>query len=201
MALTERLIDASPATVFGVLADPRSYAYWVIGSLEIREADCDWPQTGTRFHHTVGIGPLRVKDHTCVEDVRPGEFLQLKTRARPLGNARVKLQLEPAGRATRVTMTEDPADKPTALLFTPPTHALVHRRNVRSLGRLAELAEGRRPIPGDEPEADVSTPNGDGSVKNPEARKRRSGWATAGAVSGAAVVLGVIALLLSRHRR
>lgn len=61
MAQTERLINASPEAVFGVLADPRGYAYWVIGSLEVREADPEWPRPGSRFGHTVALGPLRVK--------------------------------------------------------------------------------------------------------------------------------------------
>ena len=173
MAHNERLIEASPQAVFDVLADPRGYAYWVIGSMEVREADDDWPRRGSRFHHTVGIGPLRVKDHTRVEEVRPGHFLQLETKARPLGNARVKLQLEPEGNSTKVTMVEDPADKPTAFVFMPLTHLLMRKRNVRSLDRLAELAEGRLPMPGDEPGGSATTTDGPGSVENPNVRKRR----------------------------
>jgi uncharacterized protein YndB with AHSA1/START domain len=173
VAHNERLVDASPEAVFGVLADPRSYAYWVVGSIEIRDADPNWPEVGSRFHHTVGIGPLRVKDYTVVEDVKPGRFLQLQTKTRPLGNARVKLELERLDGRTRVTMTEDAADKPTAFVFMPLTHLLVRGRNVRSLDRLAELAEGRRPVPGEEAAAPARTPRGEGSVENPEARARR----------------------------
>lgn len=193
MAQNERVIDAPPEDVFGVLADPRGYAYWVVGSIEIRDADPNWPQAGSRFHHTVGIGPLRVKDYTVVEDVDPGRFLQLETKTRPLGNARVKLELERLDSGTRVTMVEQPADKPTALVFMPLTHLLVRGRNVRSLDRLAELAEGRRPVPGDEPDAPTRTPHGEGSVVNPDALARREagGRATAalmarGALAGLA---------------
>lgn len=175
MSRNEHIIEAPPRAVFAVLADPRSYAYWVIGSIEIREADRNWPEKGSRFHHTVGMGPLRTKDYTVVEDVRPGEFLQLQTKTRPLGNARVKLELEEAGAGTCVTMIEDPADKPTAFLFNPLTHLLMHGRNSRSLERLAELAEGRRPMPGEEAGASSRTPHGEGTVVNPEARERRQG--------------------------
>ena len=87
MASTDRLIHAPPARVFEVLADPRSYAYWVIGSREVRAADADWPQPSSRFHHTVNIGPLHVRDHTEVEKMEPDRFLQLKANARPFGTA------------------------------------------------------------------------------------------------------------------
>ena len=151
MARSERVIAASPEAVFNVLADPRGYAYWVIGSMEVRGASSDWPRAGSRFYHTVGIGPLRIKDHSVVEEVRPDRFLQLVAKARPLGNARVKLELEPAAGGTRITMIEDPADKLTAFVFQPLTHLFTWARNVRSLDRLAELAEGRRPIPATSP--------------------------------------------------
>ena len=62
MAQNERVINATPGAVFRVLSDPRSYAHWVIGSIEIRNADPGWPQVGSRFHHTVGMGPLRIKE-------------------------------------------------------------------------------------------------------------------------------------------
>jgi len=178
MARNEHLIQAPPETVFGVLADPRSYAYWVVGSEEIRDADVTWPARGSRFHHTVKIGPLRLKDNSEVEEVRPGHFLQLKVNGRPLGTARVKIALEPAdGGATRVTMVEDPGNTPSALMFNPLTHLLVRGRNVWSLDRLAELAEGRVPIPGEEPGAPHRTTTGDGAVQNPAARARRRAMA------------------------
>jgi hypothetical protein len=113
-----------------------------------------------------------------VEEARPGEFLQLKAKARPLGNARIKLELEPFDGGTRITMIEDPADKPTAFVFNPLTHLLMRGRNLRSLERLAELAEGRRPMPGEEAGAPSRTPYGDGVVVNPEARERREGGET-----------------------
>ena len=176
MARTERVIAASPEAVYEVLTDPRSYAYWVIGSMEVRGASSDWPRPGSRFHHTVGMGPLRIKDHTVVEEARPNRFLQLRAKARPLGNARVKLELEQEDAGTRVTMIEDPADAPTAFLFMPLTHLVTRGRNVRSLDRLAELAEGRRPMPGDEPGAPERTPDGDGAVENPRMRARHAAW-------------------------
>jgi uncharacterized protein YndB with AHSA1/START domain len=140
MARAERLIPASPERVFAVLADPESYGYWVVGSDTIRDADDGWPAPGTRFHHRVGWGPLKVSDSTEVVSVDPPHCLELRARARPLGTAHVLLRLERRGGGTLVTMVEDPGDPLTWLVFNPLTHALVRRRNAASLRRLEELA-------------------------------------------------------------
>jgi uncharacterized protein YndB with AHSA1/START domain len=173
LARNERIIKVSPRDVFDVLSDPRGYAYWVLGSMEIRNADSSWPAQGSRLHHTVGVGRLRIRDHTTVEAVENGRHLQLKAQTGPLGSARVKLSLEEVEGGTRVTMVEDPADKPTAFVFMPLTHLLMRARNVRSLDRLAELAERRTPMPGEEPGAPIRTLHEDGAVENPRARRRR----------------------------
>lgn len=145
MARNETVIAATPEQVFAVLADGRSYGYWVVGSSEIRDVDAGFPAAGTRFHHTVGFGPLKVADHTRVEESVPPHRLTLRAKARPLGTALVRLELHPHAAGTRVVMTEDPADKLSALVFNPLTHLLVRGRNVESLRRLKELAEGRGP--------------------------------------------------------
>jgi uncharacterized protein YndB with AHSA1/START domain len=146
MARTVRRIAATPEQIFDVLSNPDSYGYWVVGSKEVRDADPDWPTPGSRFHHTVGWGPLDVKDHTEVEEIDRPRRLQMRAKARPLGTARVTLELKPEDGHTCVTMIEDPADPLTALVFNPLTHLLVRGRNVKSLERLAELAEGRRTV-------------------------------------------------------
>ena len=188
MARTERLINASPTAVFDVLADPRSHVYWVVGSREIRDSDADWPRPGSRFAHTVNIGPLRVRDQTEVEEVDSGRRLQMRAKARPFGTARIKIELEPVVDGTRVTLVEQAADALSAFLFQPLTHLAVQRRNARSLDRLAELAEGRRPIPGDEPEAPVRTPGEAGAVVNPmlHGRRRPAPALARGALAGLA---------------
>jgi uncharacterized protein YndB with AHSA1/START domain len=143
-------IAAPPRRVFALLSDPRSYAYWVVGSREIRGADSDWPAVGSAFHHTVGVGPLHVKDHTVVEAVEPPRMLQIKAKARPLGTARVTLELRRRGRGTEVTMTEGPGDMVTAILFNPLTRRLVGHRNEWSLERLRDLVEGRVEMPSED---------------------------------------------------
>jgi len=143
MARNERLIPASPERVFAVLSDPDAYSDWVVGSDAIRDADATWPEVGSRFHHRVGVGPLKVDDHTEVLDMEPARRLKLHAKARPLGTAKVELDLERRGGGTLVTMVEDPGDPLTRLLFNPLTHYLVRRRNDESLRRLEALATAR----------------------------------------------------------
>jgi uncharacterized protein YndB with AHSA1/START domain len=140
MARNQRLIPASPERVFAVLADPDAYGDWVVGSDAIRDADPTWPEVGSRFHHRVGFGPLKVNDHTEVIAMEPERRLELHAKARPLGTARVALDLERRGGGTLVTMVEDAGDPLSRLLFNPLTHVLVRRRNDESLRRLEQLA-------------------------------------------------------------
>jgi hypothetical protein len=120
--------------------------------------------------------------------MRPGRFLQLKVRARPFGNARVKIELDDVDGGTRVTIIEDPADLPSAFVFQPLVHLITRWRNLWSLQRLAELAEGRVTRPGEEAEAPSRTADGDGSVVNPRLHGRGDG--RRGAVSAIAGGLG-----------
>ncbi len=145
MARNETVIDAPPEAVWAVLADGRSYGHWVVGSSEIRSVDPGFPAVGTRFHHKVGMGPIKVADHTRIEESVEPTKLVLRAKARPLGTALVTMQLEPHPRGTKVTMVEDPADKLTAFVFNPATHLMVRGRNVESLKRLKAMAEGHGP--------------------------------------------------------
>ena len=139
--MTEAQFSVAPQRVFAVLADPESYADWVVGSHSIRDADPDWPAVGSRFHHRVGVGPLTVKDHTEVLEVDPPHRLVLRARARPLGTAKIELVLEPRDGGTHVTMTEVAGDPLSKLAINPLTDPLVHRRNVESLRRLQRISE------------------------------------------------------------
>ena len=145
MGRTTHTIDAPPSRVFDVLSDPDSYGEWVVGSKRVRDADPDFPAPGSRFHHTVGFGPITVSDHTVVEELKRPQRIKLRAKARPLGTAHVTLELKRKGRSkTEVTMTEGPADPLSALAFFHPlTLLLVRGRNDESLRRLGELAAGR----------------------------------------------------------
>ena len=145
MATNHRFMPVPPAAVWDALADPGSYAYWVVGSKVVRDADEGWPAPGTRFHHTVGVGPLEVSDYTESLDARPPERLRMRAKARPLGMAQITLEMEPRDGGTLVRMTEN-ADGPTAVLsLNPLVHLFTKARNAESLMRLEELALRRAP--------------------------------------------------------
>jgi len=140
MAANERFMPVPPDAVWEALADAGGYGYWVVGSSEIRDADPTWPASGSRFHHTVGVGPLRIRDHTeSVAAERP-RLLRLRAKARPLGTARVTLELTPEHGGTRVRMVEDPDGWTSVLIVNPLVHLLTRGRNAESLMRLEELA-------------------------------------------------------------
>jgi hypothetical protein len=147
VARNEILVGASPEDTFRVLADPRCYGVWVVGSSEIRRADPDWPAAGTVFHHTVGVAPLRIADHTEAVAADPPRSIELLAHARPLPPARIRLVLQPEGRGTRVVMHEDVEPTLLRLLLWPVTQIAVTLRNAQSLRRLKGLAEGTIPWP------------------------------------------------------
>ena len=129
-----------PAAVWDALSDAPAYGYWVVGSKVIRDADPTWPAPGAKIHHTVGLGPFELSDETeCLEADEPHR-LQLRAKGRPLGTAKVTLEMTPRGGGTEVLMTENPdgAFRPLALL--PPLQIFSALRNAESLMRLEELA-------------------------------------------------------------
>lgn len=133
-------MNASPEDVWAILAHPPHYGYWVVGSSEIESWDVDWPAPGTRFDHKVGYKPFRISDHTEVVEADEPYRLVLRAKARPLGIARVVLELEPHPEGTKVTMVEDP-EGIYWLVMPPPMHIPMRLRNAESLRRLRELAE------------------------------------------------------------
>ena len=147
MARNEISIAAPPEAVFDLLADPRAYGKWVVGSREIRAADESWPAPGSAFDHSVGKAPLVIKDDTSVVDSQPPVMLELRARARPLPTARITLHLQPYGRGTRVTMIEEPTNRVLRMAGGHLLHAAVRIRNRESLRRLKALAEGTTPRP------------------------------------------------------
>jgi uncharacterized protein YndB with AHSA1/START domain len=143
MARTTIHVSAPPEAVFAVLADPQSYDHWVVGCKEIRGVEGAWPAPGSTFHHSVGMGPITVKDSTSVTESTPPHRLVLRARARPTGIARVELDLAPRDGGTEVTITEVPVEGPPALLHNPLQDWLIDRRNREGLRRLKQLAEAR----------------------------------------------------------
>lgn len=140
MASNERFMPVPPEAVWDALADAGGYGYWVVGSNEIRDADATWPQPGSRFHHTVGAGPLRIDDHTESLEAQRPSLLRIRAKARPLGTAVVTLTMTPQDGGTRVRMTENPDGLTAWLAFNPLVQLLLRGRNAESLMRLEELA-------------------------------------------------------------
>jgi uncharacterized protein YndB with AHSA1/START domain len=144
MATTRTHIAASPDEVFAALANPENYGDWVVGSDTIRDADPTWPKVGSRFHHRIGFGLLKVSDHTEVLAVDPPHRLVMQARARPLGTARVTMLLAGGEGRTDVTMIEVAGDRLSRLALNRLTDPLIHVRNVEALRRLKRIVETGR---------------------------------------------------------
>jgi carbon monoxide dehydrogenase subunit G len=152
-ATVERVVEAPPEAVAAVLADARRYDSVVVGSKRIRWFDARWPEPGTRFHHSVGFGPLHIRDHTTVmQDALP-DRLRLRAGMGPLGAAEVDFTLTPSGGDTRVAMREEPVSGPLKALWSRPLAAAMRARNARSLRRLEKLAQDRARLRAADPAA------------------------------------------------
>jgi len=143
MASTSTHVAATPDRVWSVLADPWSYATWVVGTVKIRDADPTWPAVGSKLHHAVGAWPLLLEDDSQVLECEPPERLVLQARGWPAGEARVQLVLHAEGDATRVAMDEQPTHGPGAWLHNPLLDGVLTRRLIECLDRLRRLVEGR----------------------------------------------------------
>ena len=140
MATNQRFMPVPAQALWDALADAGGYGYWVPGSKLIRDVEPGWPAAGSRFHHTVGIGPFEVSDHTESLEARPGELLRLRAKGRPLGTATVTIELTPRDGGTVVRMTENPDGPAVLLRLNPVVHLVTKGRNAESLMRLEELA-------------------------------------------------------------
>lgn len=146
MATSRTLVPATPEEVFAVLEDPTTYPSWLVGCLRIREVGPDWPWPGARFHHVVGVGPLRVADRSEVLEVERPWRLVLDVRARPVGRGRATFTLRQAGldgEATEVTVEEVPTS-PVARRLRPLLDGPTRKRNDASLDQLGSEVEARR---------------------------------------------------------
>src|SRR5215218_181985 len=143
MARNRVHIDATAEEVFAVLADPCRYPDWVVGAAGIRDYDQEFPEVGSRFHHQVGSWPVGLKDHTEVVEVDAPNRLVLQAKARPLGTARIELELQESAGGTELTMDERPGDRLTSLVAANPVADTALRvRNAEALARLKRLVEG-----------------------------------------------------------
>lgn len=153
MAQCEMRVQAPAETVFDVLCDPAAYAMWVVGSKHIRGVDADWPQPGSRIHHTVGWGPFEDHDVTKVIELQRPHRLRLEARAWPFGTAEVDVTLTSGGDGTTVRILETLLRGPAARFDNPAIQSGLYLRNLWSLRRLGRWAEEcHRGKPGHRPE-------------------------------------------------
>jgi uncharacterized protein YndB with AHSA1/START domain len=143
MTCVDLVIKSPVEKVWAVLADAYSYADWVVGAKQIRAVEGHWPERGSLFHHTVGMGPLNLEDNTKVMDVEPIRHLVLEGRARPLGRARIEFTLSRVGAGTTVALEEEVVSPALVRLLNPVLGPLVRARNNKTLERLARVAEAR----------------------------------------------------------
>jgi carbon monoxide dehydrogenase subunit G len=139
VATNHRHMPVAAEAVWDVLADPFQYAHWVVGSKDVRDADPGFPAPGTRFHHSIGIGPLTVRDHTeVVESARP-RLMHLRAKARPLGTATVVMEITATPEGALVSMSERPDGLYSPMALNPLVHVAAKLRNAESLRRLEAL--------------------------------------------------------------
>jgi uncharacterized protein YndB with AHSA1/START domain len=142
MSRTTWTMPVPAELVWAALTDPYTYPDWLVGAKEMRAVDDDWPQTGSAFHHRVGVfGPLTVSDNSRIIEIHPPRHLALEVKARPLGRGRVDFLLTPGEGTTELELHEVPLGHLRRLqpLLDPVTTA----RNKRSLHQLAEFLSAR----------------------------------------------------------
>lgn len=131
--------------MWAVLADARSFSLWVVGAKDIRAVEGPWPAPGSKFHHTLGMGPFTLRDNTKALTADAGRHLAIEARARPLGKARVEFTLTSEASGTRVTIDERVIAPPLMRMLNPLWAPLIRRRNDETLRRLARVVSVSAP--------------------------------------------------------
>ena len=147
MSKNRHTIPATPDEVFAVLADARTYEHWVVGCDDIRAVEGDWPAVGSKFFHTVGVGPIKTSDNTKVLEVDAPRRLVLEARARPAGIAKVIFDLREVEGGTEVEIDEYPIRGAAKVIHNPIQDGLIKVRNVETLRRLEKQVAERRGTP------------------------------------------------------
>ena len=140
MAYTSREFEAGAREAFAVLIDPETYPRWLVGAQAIRSVDPTWPKQGSKFHHVVGFGPLRLTDSSEVLQIdESAMMLRLKVRARPLISAVATFRVIGTDTRCVITLEEEPASRAIGDFVRPVMDPATHVRNHRSLRRLAHV--------------------------------------------------------------
>ena len=144
VATVTRRVAASPAEVWSALADGWLYATWVVGASRVRSVDPSWPAAGATIQHSFGLWPAVINDETLVLHSEPDRELVLRAKGWPVGEATVRLTLDPEGPGTTVlTLQEDATAGPGLAVPRAVRKLGLLPRNKEALRRLGLLAEGR----------------------------------------------------------
>jgi uncharacterized protein YndB with AHSA1/START domain len=144
MTVNTVTVSESPDRVFDALLDPRTYPEWLVGARRIRKVEPDWPEVGSRFHHSIGVGRVRVRDSTSVMELDRPRCLRLRAGMGVLGAAEVTFHLSPVEDGTEVRIDETPFGGPVRLMWwlaRPIVAAMLWGRNAVSLDTFRELVE------------------------------------------------------------
>jgi len=155
MFTVTRMIGATPEQIWAVLEDGWSYSSWVVGASRMRAVAADWPATGSKLHHSAGVWPLVINDHTEVLESDPPRRLRLQAHGWPAGEATIELQIESAGTGSKVTIVEDATRGPGRFVPKALRQPAIALRNTETLRRLAYVAEART-----DPQAGLGAPAG-----------------------------------------
>ncbi len=144
MARNRTVVDARPETVFAVLADPRRYGYFVVGTKKIRRFDPRWPEPGSSFHHSLGVGLSVIRDATLVVEIDEPRMLVLLAKMRPLAENETIFRVSPQSKGTLVEVEERAVAGPAAAkIIAPLFDGLLWLRNQELVRRLRKAVERR----------------------------------------------------------
>jgi uncharacterized protein YndB with AHSA1/START domain len=133
-------INATPAEVWAVLADPRRYSDWVVGTTESFGVEGEWPDEGSALRWETGVGPARAGDRTHVLRCEPRRRLDLRAELGALGAVDVHVELIADGDGTTAKLAEE-ATAGAARVASPVVDAVNAVRTAFSLERLKEIVE------------------------------------------------------------
>ncbi|MFE2492344.1 SRPBCC family protein [Streptomyces mirabilis] len=141
MAIRHQVIERAPDAVWAVLADPKLYADWVVGTSASWPLDARWPQVDAALAYRVGLGPWTYEGRTVVRRVEPPRWLELEADSSRLGTARIAIEVRPWGGQALVLVDEHPLRGPGGAKHAAPLDLLIQLRHRSMLPRLAQTVE------------------------------------------------------------
>ncbi|MBO0985261.1 SRPBCC domain-containing protein [Rathayibacter sp. SD072] len=141
MSRNTRVFHCPPESVFAALSSGWLFPSWVVGASRMRKVDQDFPHVGSQLHHSFGLWPLVIDDRTTVLEWDPPHRFVIQAAGWPMGEARVRIEVEPHKGGCRVRMHETAVKGPGTLIPKPLLHSFLWVRNIEALQRLAHMAE------------------------------------------------------------